>query len=462
MKPSRAHVHARFHRIPRVVYERGSKMTSYAGLVVFQALFAAIDLRGRLRRCFAHLTVEPIFGHAAVVLLLVVHLLIGFRRLRGLPCYQRDPLIQRIVGLRQLPDVSTVSRTLASVDARCIENLRCEVRELVLERVEDEDFPRVTCDFDGSVQSTSGHAEGTAVGFNKKKKGARSYYPLFCTIAQTGQFLDLHHRPGNVHDSNGANPFAAECIRAVRSACPEAQLEAREDSAFFSEANLSTLDGLDVEFTCSVPFERLPELKGYVDDRKRWQRIDRGDKTWSYFERQYKPKSWSRGYRFLFVRRRRRKQHKGPLQLDLFRPAEFDFEYKVVVTNKTDPARTVLFFHNGRGGQEKIFGEAKQHAALDVVLGKRRLANQVFTLAGMLAHNLARELQMRTSPRIHDGGDKRSPAWVFRALGTLRQRLLHQAGRITRPQGRLTLTLADNPGVEQELSRYLGALEDAA
>jgi hypothetical protein len=25
-------------------------------------------------------------------------------------------------------------------------------------------------DFDGSVQSTKGHAEGTAVGFNKKKK----------------------------------------------------------------------------------------------------------------------------------------------------------------------------------------------------------------------------------------------------------------------------------------------------
>ena len=57
------------------------------------------------------------------------------------------------------------------------------------------------------------HAEGTAIGFNKKKKkGARSYYPLFCTVAQTAQILDLHHRPGNVHDSNGAKPFMAACI----------------------------------------------------------------------------------------------------------------------------------------------------------------------------------------------------------------------------------------------------------
>jgi hypothetical protein len=30
------------------------------------------------------------------------------------------------------------------------------------------------------------------------------YYPLFSTIAQAGQFLDLLHRPGNVHDSRDA------------------------------------------------------------------------------------------------------------------------------------------------------------------------------------------------------------------------------------------------------------------
>ena len=49
-----------------------------------------------------------------------------------------------------------------------------EIAGLVRERL-----PRITLDFDGSVLSTQGHAEGTAVGFNPKKKGARSYYPLF-------------------------------------------------------------------------------------------------------------------------------------------------------------------------------------------------------------------------------------------------------------------------------------------
>ena len=48
---------------------------------------------------------------------------------------------------------------------------------------------RLTLDFDGSVIGTGRFAEGTAIGFNRKKQGQRSYYPLFCTLAQTGQVL---------------------------------------------------------------------------------------------------------------------------------------------------------------------------------------------------------------------------------------------------------------------------------
>ena len=63
----------------------------------------------------------------------------------------------------------------------------------------------MTLDFDGSGIITKGHAEGTAVGFNKAKKGGRSYYPLFCRVAQTGQLFDLLHRPGKVHAPIGAD-----------------------------------------------------------------------------------------------------------------------------------------------------------------------------------------------------------------------------------------------------------------
>jgi hypothetical protein len=70
-----------------------------------------------------------------------------------------------------LLDVSTISRSLKSADEVSVEKVQDESRNLVLGRVLAEEFSHVTLDFDGSVLSTGRHAEGTAVGFNKKKKG---------------------------------------------------------------------------------------------------------------------------------------------------------------------------------------------------------------------------------------------------------------------------------------------------
>ena len=151
----------------------------------------------------------------------------------------------------------------------------------MIEGLQREQFPRLTLDFDGSVLSTKRYAEGSAVGFNKVKKGSRSYYPLFCTIAQTGQFFDMHHRPGNVHDSNGAADFMLKCFQKVKSQIPGKIIESRMDSAFFNQKIISLMNENNVKFTASVPFIRFTELKKMFEDCSSWQDID---KKWSYFE----------------------------------------------------------------------------------------------------------------------------------------------------------------------------------
>jgi hypothetical protein len=428
-------------------------------LVLIQVLIGILGLKARLRRCFGHLGQPRIYGPAHVVLLLVVGIMLGCRRLRDIDYCREDPLLARVVGLRRLPDVATMSRTLASLDERSVTELRAIVRDGVQTRLQQEGFARLTADFDGSVQSTRGHAEGTAVGYNPTKKGARSYYPLFCTIAQTDQFFDVLSRPGNVHDSNGASDFMLACLSELGKRHPRAQLETRIDSAFYSELIFATLEEHQVEFTCSVPFERFPVLKAKVEGQAVWSAMD---EQWSYAECEWKPATWDASYRLLLVRQRRAKRHHGPLQLDLFVPTDFDYEYTVIATNKTVTPRAVLEFHHGRGSQEKLFGEAKQHAALDVVLGRRWIANQVFTLSGMLAHNLSRELQMVAEPSPQATTAKRPARWHFLSLGTIRQRLLHRAGRLIRPQGELTLELNANPAVQAELTRYLDAMTGGA
>lgn len=458
MKSSRSEIHAKFHKIPELQFE-DHQLTSFSGLLIFQLLFAKINLKQRLKACFRHLGVTPIFGHHLVVLLLVVHLLLGFRRLRDVDYYRDDPLVTRLMGVRKLPDVSTISRTLAGMDAASVHNVRQLSTTLVLETLKRLSLPRLTLDFDGSVLSTMAHAEGTAVGFNKTKKGARSYYPLFCTIAQTGQFFDLHHRPGNVHDSNGAERFMFDCIMHARRELKQSVFESRVDSAFFSQSILNELHCDGVLFTAAVPFERFGQLKDMIMQRKRWRPIDART---AFFETTWKPASWACAYRFVFVRTKALRQRKGPLQLHLFEPRDFLYDYKVIVTNKTESAKSIVLFHNGRGSQEALFGEAKQHAGLAVLPSRRLAGNQLYTLCAMMAHNLSRQVQILSAQPLLRTQPKRSALWTFQTLDTLRHRIIQRAGRLTRPQGKLTLTMSANQAVRDDLLHFIDKLSQAA
>jgi len=455
MRVSKDQIYSRACSIPKVQFE-DQELTSFGGIVVFQKLFANLDLKERLRRCCAHLVENNLYHPAVIVQLLIVHLLLGFRKLRDLEFYEDDPLIKRVLGLKVLPDVSTISRSSSEFDERAIEAHHELNREQVISRVEREGLRRITLDFDGSVLSTKKHAEGSAVGFNKQKKGARSYYPLYCTLAQTGQVFDVLHRSGNVHDSRGAIAFVRQCIDRIREALPGVMIEIRMDSAFFSDEMVRALEALGVEFTISVPFERFVQLKRLVQVRKVWWPVTADGKL-RFFQKEWKPQCWSRKFRFIFIRRESPGQQKGPIQLDLFEPQESGYEFKVVVTNKTGWALKIVRFHEGRGQQENIFSELKDQANMDYLPSRRWAGNKVYLMCAILAHNLGRELQMDATEPQRGTTEKRSPLWVFEGLEIMRRKFIQRAGRLTRTNGVVTLTLSANRAVEQILQRYLAA-----
>lgn len=102
MKYSKSAVHRKFHSLPELAFE-DHRLTSFSGLIVFQALFAKLNLKSLLNGCFRHLKVSPIFGHGVMVMVLVVHLLLGYRRLRDLRYYQDDPLVRKRLDKYVLP-----------------------------------------------------------------------------------------------------------------------------------------------------------------------------------------------------------------------------------------------------------------------------------------------------------------------------------------------------------------------
>ena len=245
----------------------------------------------------------------------------------------------------------------------------------------------------------------------------------------------------------------------MHSCLPHTKVETRIDSAFFNETIAERLHSSGVEFTISVPFERFAALKELVEGRKRWRRMAVG---LDYFETRWKPKSWNARYRFIFIRKQVRCQHKLPIQLDLFQPTEYGYEFKVIVTNKRMAPRKVVAFHEGRGSQEGIFAELKTHCQMDYIPVKTRVGNQLYMFAGIVAHNLTRELQIQLDPRARGTTAKRAALWCFREIGTLRRTLIQRAGRMIRPAGKLVLSMNSNERLERELRQALATLNAIA
>lgn len=445
----------RTRAVEAVTFE-DQQLTRFGGLAVIQDFFARIDLKQRLRDALAGLGGGGCYGYPRLILTLIVHHLLGFRELRERDDYGDDPMVLRTLGLARVPSVSTLSR-LGKAPKEMIDRLRCFLADRVIDTAAAHKLRRVTLDFDGSVQSTRRRAEASAVGYNTKRKGERSYFPLLCTVGQLGMVFDILHRPGNVHDSNGARDFIRDSVNRICNGLERIQLEARLDTAFCSPDILETLDRLKVAFTVTMHFARSPGLKAIVENRKKWTRLDRER---DYFElaKDHRPKSWAKPFRVIVIRQRLYRRQRGPLQLDLFEPASFDYTYKAIVTNCDHRPRKVLEFHEGRGEQEAIIGELKQHAGLDYVPGKRLVANQIFLLTGAIAHNLSRELQTKLGPKSAKDCDNRAPRWRFWELSTLRRLLLWHPGRLIRPQGKLTLALANNEALRQRFEHFRAVL----
>ena len=131
------------------------------------------------------------------------------------------------------------------------------------------------------------------------------------------------------------------------------------------------------------------------------------------------------------------------------------------MTNQTLTPRAVVEFHEGRGAQEGIFAELKSYCQMEYIPVRTQTGNQTYLLAGVLAHNLTRELQMVADGPKRTTNAKRSPLWMLRQLGTIRQNLLRRVGRLTRPGNKWVLSNA-HAGVEREMNHYLDALQSRA
>src|SRR5262249_11190739 len=167
---------------------------------------------------------------------------------------------------------------------------------------------------------------------------------------------------------------------------------------------------------------------------------------------------WGLDLRVMIYRKHVRHESRKNFQLDLFTPDDGHFEYYAVATNMPLGLSALFAFVCGRGAQEKTIAELKGEFALDVVPTNHYGANSAWQQLSVLAHNLMRSFQLATGADPKPRSRKRTYAYLFRSMRTLRFLVIARAGRVTRIGGRQVLRLTQSPTVQHLYDRLQHAL----
>lgn len=423
------------------------QLTSYGGLELLRRYFQVIGLSARLRQALAGQQVDSDYGSAHLVVLVVGLLAVGARRLRHLRYLAHDCLFVRFCGLTRLPSDRTVVNWLKQFTQASLGALARLNRELLYEQIEQLKLARLTIDLDGTVICTGAKVAWAARGYNPHHRHNPSYYPLLAHLAQTGQILQLKNRPGNVHDSKGAEAFVRQLIAELRTRFGRTlALEFRMDAAFFQRNLLKLLIRQGCFYAVKVPFCQWTGVKALVAAQSHWSPITADIDC---FETRLALAAWGLELRVVVYRKRVHHQSARNYQLDLFSPDDGYFEYSAVATNLTLTPQTLWYFAAGRGAQEKTIAELKGEFALDVVPTNHYGANGAWQQLSILAHNLMRSFQLQsTLATAKPRSRKRTYSYRIVSMKTLRFLLINRAARLARIAGRRTLRFSANPATE--------------
>ena len=405
------------------------QISSYSGLELFKRYFRIIGLNSRIRQAFQGNDLSGDYGVVDCILTLIALFLVGASRLRHIAYIGEDPLVQRLCELSSLPCDRTLSRWLKQFTNDSLQALVSLNSEIVFEKLKELELATITLDFDGTVLSTGNKVQWAFRGYNPQNRHAKSYFPLLCHVAQTGHFLCVRNRPGNIHDAKcGALDVIKDCVTQLREQMPGVRIEIRMDAAFFQEEILHYLSKENIQFAVKVPMWKWLKLKETINARQRWHHAG---KRLSWFKQIVDIEQWSHTVEMTFYREKISDKPPKHHQLDLFTPDDGTYEYSVICSNKTLTAPNLLDFYNGRCAMEHHIAEIKGEFAFDSIPTKHYQGNSAYQQISTLAYNLVRNFQIDTALATErKPTSSRTNVLNFASLKTLRFEWINVAGRL--------------------------------
>jgi hypothetical protein len=429
-------------------------MTTYAGLTLIDHYLRLYRIHSRLKQAVKSYGFKGDYGIGDILFLLLIMILIGAERLQHIGYLKTDPLFCRVVRLTRIPHRTKLSTGLKQFTSDSLKTLAELNSELVIEKLNELGLNEITIDLDGTVISTKGHPSWAFKGYNPIKKGAKSYCPLTAHIGETGHFLSILNRPGNVHDSNRA----LFVIQAIQRQLSGFSIRFRADSAFCVPEVINYLLKKQVGFAIKAPFWKLLNLKTAAQQRQRWFKIN---KKWSYFWVKQPIDSIEHEH-YVMILRKKVLSPKKHYQLQLFSPNNGDYEYSAVATdNKNWNPKELLLFVSGRSAQENSISELKTSFAFDHIPTNTYQANSAYMQMSQMAYNLS--ISMQHSMGIAKNRDAKGKSTrMFKNLEwkTFRFLILNRAGRIAWRKGIKVIELTKNNDTELLYNKISTALSN--
>jgi hypothetical protein len=380
------------------------RLTSLGGLVVLEELARGVGLWEEVDRALEGPRSGRGYEPRQFVRALVWMLHGGGRRLEDLRELRAEHEVLKGLGLESVPDAGTTGDWLRRQGEAGAEALKQANQKLIALNLEHES-EEVVLDVDATeIEAEKREAKWTY-------RHVQGYMPLLGYV--NGVCVGYQFREGNASPGAGILEFARNCE--VR--LPEGKkIYFRSDSAAYQAAVINHYSRpgrtfsitADQDVAVKREIEHLPEsawtpyrtADDIATDRQIAQTV-------------HTMKGTEQAFRLIVLR------WPNP-QPNLF--AASAWCYHVVATNRKEPAREVIWKHNGRGQSENWHKELKLGIGMEQMPCGQCEANAMYFAIGVLAYNLAQLLKRRVLPRSYGTA----------TLATLRWQIYRLAGKLVR------------------------------
>lgn len=401
-----------------------TELTHFGGLVLLQRFCQKLQWRRRLQREVSFPHRHSPYPPADLVLALLFVLAAGLRRVSKTQILPYNGAFLSLLGLERFPDPCSLRRFLGRLSPQSIRQLvrlHDRLRTLLGQRP-----PRrssLVFDLDSVVVTLYGQQQGARVGYNPKKKGRRSYHPLWCFEAHRREFWHGSLRPGNTSAHSGVLPFMARALSKVPSGLHRARVRLRADAGFFGGRLFGFLE------THGCGYVVVAQQHSGIRRRALGARFRPRGQGWEVGSFVYRAWRWPKARRFVVVRRPLPDDPVEAAQLHLF--CDRRYAYEVLVSNLRLSPWRVWRFYAQRATVEKLIRELLYDLPLNQIPTAQWLANVAYFHLLLLAYNVVHWFKRLCLPGVY----------VNATVETVRREFLALPGRLTHPAGQHVLPL---------------------